>query len=110
MQLASKNLFPNGVCAYNSIQTEKGLELVFRSQVLKNFLIKFFLSKYDIKWTDFINRLCLLLKLLSKTCFLFYAYAFDDIMKFLKFDFPENKKRFWSEIKNIFPSFTSVLF
>ena len=27
----------------------------------------------------------------------------------LKFDFLENEKRFWIEIKNIFPSFTSVL-
>ena len=40
---------------------------------------------------------------------LFYAQAFDDVIKFenLKFDFPENKKSFWSEIKNIFPSLTS---
>ena len=32
------------------------------------------------------------------------------ISKILKFGFLENKKSFWSEIKNIFPSFTSTLF
>ena len=32
-------------------------------------------------WSNFINRLCLLLKLFSKMKFLFYVYAFDDIMK-----------------------------
>ena len=43
--------------------------------------------------------------------FLFYARAFDDVMKlkylkYLKFDIPENEKSFWGEIKSIFPSFT----
>ena len=32
------------------------------------------------------------------------------ISKLLKFDFLQNKKSFWSEIRNIFPSFTSGLF
>ena len=32
------------------------------------------------------------------------------IPKILKFDFIENEKSFWSEIKNTFPSLTSVLF
>ena len=45
--------------------------------------------------------------------FLFYAQAFDYIMKFwkskiLKFDLLENEKNFWSEIKNIFPSLTNA--
>ena len=31
------------------------------------------------------------------------------ISKILKFDFLENKKNLWSEMKNIFPSLTSAL-
>ena len=42
--------------------------------------------------------------------FLFYAQAFDDVIKSLKFDFLENEKNFWSEIKNIFPSFARAFF
>ena len=30
----------------NSLQTQKGLELVFKPQFLKNFLMKLFLSEY----------------------------------------------------------------
>ena len=47
-----------------------------------------------MNWTNFISRLYF------KMYFLFYAYAFDDIMKFeyitqiLKFDFVKNKKSF----------------
>ena len=33
-----------------------------------------------------------------------------NIYKILKFDFLKNEKSFWSEIKNIFPSFTRALF
>ena len=45
--------------------------------------------------------------------FLFYAQAFDDVMKpqdlkFLKFYFLENEKSFWSEIKKHFFSFRKV--
>ena len=65
----------------NSLQTEKGLELVCRSQFLQNFLMKLFFLEYDIKWPNFINRQCLLRKLFSKMYFLFYAWAFDDVMK-----------------------------
>ena len=57
----------------NSLQTQKGLELVFRSQFLYNFLIKLFLLKYDINWPYFINSLCLLSKLFSKMFSLFYV-------------------------------------
>ena len=58
--------------------------------------MKLFPLEYDINWPNFINRLSLPLKLFSKMYFLFYAAAFDDIMKFenLKFDFLENKKSF----------------
>ena len=33
-------------------------------------------------WPNFLNNLCLLPKLFSKKYFLFYAQAFDDVMKF----------------------------
>ena len=75
----------------NSLQTQKGLELVFRSQFLENLLIIFFLLQYDINWPNFINRLCWHPKLFSKTYFLVCAEPFDDFMKF------ENLK-FWNLI------------
>ena len=43
--------------------------------------MKLFLLEYDINWPNFINRLSLLPKLFSKMYFLFYAQAFDDVMK-----------------------------
>ena len=97
----------------NSFETQKGLELVFRKQFLQNFLMKLFLFEYDIHWSNFINRLCLLPQLFSEMYFLFYAQAFDDAIKFentkiLKFDFLQNEKSFQSKIKNIFPSLTSA--
>ena len=72
---------------FNSLQTEKGLEIVYMSQFLQNFLINFFNSQYNTKWPNFINRLCLLSRLFSKLYFLRYAYAFDDVTKleYLKF-------------------------
>ena len=70
--LLQKFHFPIEV-VLNSLQTKKGLELVFRPQFWYNFLMKFFLLKYDINWQNFINRLCLLPKLLSEMYFLFYA-------------------------------------
>ena len=66
----------------NSLQIQKGLGLVFRSQFLNNFLMKLFLLEYDMNWPNFINRPCLLPKLFRKMYFLFYARAFDDVMKF----------------------------
>ena len=62
-------------------------------------------------WDMQTDRLCLLPKLFSKMYFLLYAKAFDDIMKFeyLKLGFLKNKRSFGSEIKIIFPSFTSIL-
>ena len=70
-----------------SLQTQKSLELVFRPQLLQNFRMKLFILECDITWPNFINRLCLLPKLFNKMYFLFYAQAFDDVMKFenLKF-------------------------
>ena len=70
----------------NSLETRKGLKQVFRPQFLYNFLMKLFLLEYDTNWPNFINRLCLLSKLFSEMYFLFYASAFDDVMKF------ENRK------------------
>ena len=51
-------------------------------------------------------------KLFKKMCFVFHAYAFDDVITFehLKFDYLENEKYFLNEIQNIFPCFTSPLF
>ena len=61
-----------------SLETQKGLELVFRKQFLKNFSMKLLPLEYDINWPNLIKRLCLLPKLFSKF-YLFYAQAFDDI-------------------------------
>ena len=66
----------------NSLQMQKDLGLVFRLQFFKKFLINFFLLQFDINWANFIYRLCLLPKLFSKMYFLFYAQAFDDVIKF----------------------------
>ena len=54
----------------------------FQDAVFVNFFMKLYLLKYDINWSNFINRLCLLPKIFSKMYFLFYAQAFDDAMKF----------------------------
>ena len=71
----------------HSLQTQKELELVFRPQFLYKFLMKFFILSYDINWQNFINRLYLLLTLFSEIYFLFYASAFDDVMKFENAEF-----------------------
>ena len=49
--------------------------------------MKFFLLLYDINWSNFINRLYLGPKLFSEMYFLFYAWAFDDVMKFENVEF-----------------------
>ena len=49
--------------------------------------MKLFLLKYDINWPNFINRLFLFPKLFSEMYFLFYALAFDDVMKFENVEF-----------------------
>ena len=66
----------------NFLKTQKSLRLIFRPQFLYNFLMKLFPLEYGINWPNFINRLSLPLKLFSKMYFLFYASAFDDVMKF----------------------------
>ena len=75
--------------------------MLWRHQMPKHetFFTIFFLLEYDINWSNFIKRLCLLPNLFSKMYFLFYASAFDDVIKLSK----ENKK-------TIFPSFTNALF
>ena len=67
---------------------------------------------YDINWSNAINRLCLLPKLLSKLQIMFYTQAFDGVMKFkiIKFDFLKKKKNFGSKITNIFPSLASAFY
>ena len=55
------------------MQIQKGLELVFRLQFLQNFLMKLFLLENDINWPSFIDRMCLLPKLVSIMYFLLYA-------------------------------------
>ena len=59
-----------------------GLELVSRPHFSQNLFIKKFLLKYYINQPNFITRLCLLPKLISKMCFVFHAQAFDDVMAF----------------------------
>ena len=67
---------------FNSLETQKSVELVLRQQFLQNLLMKLFPLEYDINWPNFINRLSLPLKLLNKMYFLFYASTFDNVMKF----------------------------
>ena len=44
--------------------------------------MKLFCLEYDINWPNFIDRLCLLPKFLSKMYFLFYTQTFDEATKF----------------------------
>ena len=82
------------------MQTEKGLELVFKLQFLYNFLIKFFLFQYDINWPNFINITeCVYFPSNSLKCISGLNLAFDDFMEFeyLKFQnliFSRTKKVF----------------
>ena len=52
----------------NSLQTQKSLELVFRLQFFKNFLIECFFLLYGRNWSNFISRMCLLNLALSVPC------------------------------------------
>ena len=63
-------------------------------------------------WSNFINRVCLLAKFFNKVYFLFYAYAFDGVIKFeyLKFDFLKIEKSFRSKLKITFPSLQVLSF
>ena len=56
----------------NSLETRKGLELVFRLQFLYNFMMELFLLEYDINWPNFMNRVRLLPKYSVKciSCFM----------------------------------------
>ena len=67
---------------WGSLKFKKGPELVSRPHFSHNFLRKNFILWYYINWPNFITRLCLLFKLISKMCFVFYALAFDDVMSF----------------------------
>ena len=60
------------------MQTQEGLGTSFQVAVLVEFFEKAFSL---VIWHNSINRLCLLPKLFSKM-YLFYARAFDDVMKF----------------------------
>ena len=81
--LLQKFHFPIEV-VLNFLQTQKGLELVFRPHFLDNFLVNVFLLQYDINWPNFMSRLCLVPKLFSEMYFLFHAYTFENVMKFEK--------------------------
>ena len=62
---------------------------------------------YDINWWNFMNRL-FTSQVIPLNVFLFPGLGMKS--KVLNFDFLENERSFWSEIKNIFPIFTSALF
>ena len=68
--LLQKFHFPMEV-VLDSLETQKDLELVCRSQLLQKLLIKCFLLYYDINWPNFINRMGLLSELFSKIYSLF---------------------------------------
>ena len=66
--------------AENSLKTIKGLELVFRPYFSYNFLTKKNLFS-NIAYTGQISLSdCLLSQLFNNMCFVFHAWAFDDIM------------------------------
>ena len=66
----------------DSLKIEKDLKLVSRPQYSQNFSIKNFILKLYINWPNFTTRLCLLPKFFYKMCFVFHAYAFEDVMTF----------------------------
>ena len=66
----------------DSLKIKKGLELVSRPHFSYNFLIKNFILQYYINWPNLITGLCLLPKLFNNMCFVFHAWAFNDVMIF----------------------------
>ena len=99
-----KFLFPIEV-AVDSLQTQKGVQYSVQFAIFYNFLMKLFLLCHDINWPNFINRLCLLPNYSVKCipCFMLRYWPHEIwISKYLNFDFLENRKSFWSEIKNKF--------
>ena len=63
------------------MQTKKETGTSFQAAVFVDFFDEIIFMEYDINWPHFITRMCLIPKLLSKMYFLFYAWAFDDVMK-----------------------------
>ena len=64
----------------NSFKIKKDLELVSGPYFSHNLLMKNFI--FYINWPNFITRWCLVPKLFNKMCFVFHAFALDDIMTF----------------------------
>ena len=93
----------------NSLQTQKGLELVFRSKFSKNFFIKFSVLLNDINWPNLINRLCLL-QSYSVKCIPYFMLRHLMSWNLNVSSSLDSEKSFWSEIKSMFPNFTSALF
>ena len=86
---------------------------------LINFYVDELVFLHNQNWPNSINWLCLFFRLFSKMYCLFDTEAFYDVIKFssknwrpkiLNFEFLENKNSFWSDIKDVFPSFTKALF
>ena len=88
-----------------------GLELVSRPHFSQNLFIKKFLLKYYIN-QNFITRLCLLPKLISKMCFMLRHLMTSWHLNFWKVKvwLSQEWEELWSEIKLILPCFTSAIF
>ena len=88
----------------DSLKIKKGLELVFRPYFPNNFLIKKFPIAILHKLAKFHYQT------VFPVSFLGIWWCHDIwISEKLKFDYLKKEKRFQSEIKNIFPCFTSAL-
>ena len=89
----------------DSLKITKGLELASRPQFSQDFLIKDFVLHCYIIWPNFITRLCLLPKLFSKMCFVFHAWAFNDVMPF---EYLKSQNLIISRTKRAFRHFSLI--
>ena len=98
----------------NSLQTQEGLELGFQVPVFAKFSDNFFSFLIWHKLARFHSQTMYFPSYSVKriSCFCWGIWCCHEIWisKILKFDFLENKKSFWSEIKSISPNFTNALF
>ena len=71
-------------CYTGLFENYKGPGTSFQATSFIEFFDKkiYFVMLYKFHWPNFITGLCLLPKLFNKMYFMFYAWAFDDVMTF----------------------------
>ena len=93
---------------FDSLQTQKGLELFFRSQFLDNCLIFFFLFNMVLTGQVLLTNSVYFSRYSVKCIFLCLGIGWRHetwLSKILNFDFLENEKSFWRKIKSISPRY-----